>query len=249
MKSRQPNGQKAYQQLADRLRRLILDGQYQPGQQLPTERELAEQSAASRITVRHALQVLADEMLVERRQGSGTYVSPAPTRRIPVLTADFSGSIARHAPEMQRQLHEWSWQPAAPFVADMLQLPADSRVLFARRVDCMGSEPVAFDEAYLTEESANRLDKLDLSQLSFLERWQEVQRIQLSHITQSIEAAAAEEHHRQFLQIEVGAPVLKETDIVSLSSGRMCGLFVSFYRSDIFRLASTFKLQLDHNSS
>ncbi|MEX0612941.1 MAG: GntR family transcriptional regulator, partial [Pirellulales bacterium] len=82
----------AYQYVADALRRQVLDGWLGPGQVLPPERELCKQFSASRITVRRALQILADEMLIERRQGIGTFVSPAPSRRIPLLNTDFSGS-------------------------------------------------------------------------------------------------------------------------------------------------------------
>src|SRR3954452_13327165 len=103
----------AYQYVADTLRRRILGGQYGPGVRLPAERELCQQFAASRITIRRALLILADELLIQRRQGDGTFVSPAPSRKIPLLSTDFTGSIAAHAPDLDRALESHSWQKAS----------------------------------------------------------------------------------------------------------------------------------------
>jgi DNA-binding FadR family transcriptional regulator len=52
----------------------ITSGSYAHGQQLPTERQLAQNFVASRTTVRKALTVLETQKLVQRRPGSGTYV-------------------------------------------------------------------------------------------------------------------------------------------------------------------------------
>lgn len=61
--------------IARELAQAITDGIYAFGQQLPTERQLASNFIASRTTVRKALAVLETQKLVQRRPGSGTYVS------------------------------------------------------------------------------------------------------------------------------------------------------------------------------
>jgi DNA-binding FadR family transcriptional regulator len=61
------------------------EGRYQPGTQLPNERQLAEAYGASRQQVRDALLILQEAGLVERKVGSGTYLSkdaPAVIERI-----------------------------------------------------------------------------------------------------------------------------------------------------------------------
>ncbi|MGI9351642.1 MAG: FadR/GntR family transcriptional regulator [Rhizobiaceae bacterium] len=60
-----------------RLRKAIESGTFGDGEQLPTERELAESYSASRSTIRNALNMLESEGLLERKVGSGTYVSYA----------------------------------------------------------------------------------------------------------------------------------------------------------------------------
>ena len=61
--------------IAGELMQSIMNGSYSHGQQLPTERQLAESFVASRTTVRKALAMLETQKLVQRRPGSGTYVS------------------------------------------------------------------------------------------------------------------------------------------------------------------------------
>ncbi len=61
--------------IASHLRQIIVDGLYRYGEQLPTERQLAEAFGASRTTIRRALERLAENGLVLRQVGSGTFVN------------------------------------------------------------------------------------------------------------------------------------------------------------------------------
>lgn len=63
-----------YRQVLDKLKERIGAGRYPVGTQLPTEAELHAEFSASRYTIREALRRLAEEGMVERRQGSGTRV-------------------------------------------------------------------------------------------------------------------------------------------------------------------------------
>lgn len=60
-----------HEQIADKLRQLIEDGELQPGAQVPTEEALAEQLDVSRNTTRQALQRLEREGLIRSRGGRG----------------------------------------------------------------------------------------------------------------------------------------------------------------------------------
>lgn len=58
---------------------MIKDGKLEPGQKLPSERELATQMNVGRPTVRSALRALASMNVIEIRPGSGTYISSLST--------------------------------------------------------------------------------------------------------------------------------------------------------------------------
>ncbi|ERM02156.1 GntR family transcriptional regulator [Brucella intermedia 229E] len=70
-----------YQQIADRVRNLIQDGQFPAGSRLPAERELAQQLGVSRPSLREALIALEIAGNVEIRMGSGIYVTAESEKR------------------------------------------------------------------------------------------------------------------------------------------------------------------------
>ncbi|MFI6944273.1 winged helix-turn-helix domain-containing protein [Streptomyces sp. NPDC050418] len=71
-------GGEVFQGVADELRSRLKDGRYRVGEKLPSQRELADELGVSRDTVVKVLHELADEGLVESRQGSGTRVRAHP---------------------------------------------------------------------------------------------------------------------------------------------------------------------------
>lgn len=69
------DGVPKYRQLAARLETLIRDGELAASTRIPSERLLARQLGVSVITVNSAMNELMNRGLIERRVGSGTYVS------------------------------------------------------------------------------------------------------------------------------------------------------------------------------
>jgi GntR family transcriptional repressor for pyruvate dehydrogenase complex len=63
-----------YEEVAERLKKLILEDKLKPGDRLPSERELAEQLRISRPTVSHALRTLENMGFIEIRTGDGCFV-------------------------------------------------------------------------------------------------------------------------------------------------------------------------------
>ena len=79
-----------YYQLFEQLKKDIFQGVYQNGQRLPGENEMAQEFSMSRQTVRQALALLEQEHLIQRRQGSGTYVHrPVPRPKRPIFAKIF----------------------------------------------------------------------------------------------------------------------------------------------------------------
>ncbi|MCY4242740.1 MAG: GntR family transcriptional regulator [Rhodobacter sp.] len=94
-----PNGttDRVYQEI----RNLLRSGEIAPGQRIPNERKLAEMKEASRAQVRDALLMLQQEGLVERKIGSGTYLS----MRAPQIIEMAEASVAM-SPERSHGFHE-----------------------------------------------------------------------------------------------------------------------------------------------
>ncbi len=67
--------ERLYQQIVEQIEFRFVSGELKVGDQLPSERELAEQFAVSRIAVREAVKALREKGLVEIRPGRGTFIT------------------------------------------------------------------------------------------------------------------------------------------------------------------------------
>ncbi|NLE82480.1 MAG: FadR family transcriptional regulator [Rhodococcus sp.] len=90
-------------QVTDQLRALVHDGHWEIGDRIPTEPELAERFVTGRNTVREAVQSLVHAGVLERRQGSGTFVI-ARSEVTSALGTYFSSAHERDVLELRQAL-------------------------------------------------------------------------------------------------------------------------------------------------
>ena len=90
-------------QVAGKMRELIVTGEWPVGSRIPTEPELVEQTGVGRNTIREAVQSLVHAGLLQRRQGSGTYVIA--TSELPTaINRHFGGALQRDVLEVRQAL-------------------------------------------------------------------------------------------------------------------------------------------------
>lgn len=87
-----------YEDIVLQIRGMIDRGELRRGDKLPPERRLAEMFSVSRNTVREAIKALAEQGLLESRQGAGTYVSDAEEED---FATSLAGAIVRMQPELR----------------------------------------------------------------------------------------------------------------------------------------------------
>ncbi|MBN2294972.1 MAG: GntR family transcriptional regulator [Pirellulales bacterium] len=234
----------AYSRIAGSIRERVLSGNWQPGHQLPTERELCNEYGASRITIRRALQILEQERLLDRRQGVGTFVNSTASKKIPIINTDFFGSISRYAPELTRRLERSARIQVDQQLAEVFGVCVGDPLLTAVRVDSIRDEPVIMDEVSILGRYGERLTNEDLGELDFLSLWQKVENIELDYCSQTIEAVPAERAVARRLHCRPGSPILRETVLLYITGGQAAGLFVSFYRHECFRFDATVSISI-----
>lgn len=141
--------------LYSQIRSLILhsmqSGEWKPGELMPSEAELAQRYQVSQGTVRKAIDALAAENHVTRRQGKGTFVAThtehSAQYRFLRLVPD-GGDAAAEGPA-QRQILAFEKVRASAEVARALQLKAHDSVFFARRLLSLGGVPTIVEDAWL----------------------------------------------------------------------------------------------------
>jgi GntR family transcriptional regulator, transcriptional repressor for pyruvate dehydrogenase complex len=140
-----------HEEIADRIRQLILDGTYPAGQPLPSERLLARRLGVSRGSVRDALRTLETLGLLDMRHGQGTFPRELSVDRLVTPLA----SVLAYRSDLQDELMDVRrmFEPAVARVAatrgtdeDMAEL---QRVLDTqRRKVAAGRSAIAEDTAF-----------------------------------------------------------------------------------------------------
>lgn len=70
-----------YNLIANDVRKKILEGVYQPNEQLPFEKDFCRMYKVSKMTVKKALDILVTEGLIYKRRGAGTFVMDLSVRK------------------------------------------------------------------------------------------------------------------------------------------------------------------------
>lgn len=128
-----------------------------PGELLPSESELAAQFGVSRMTARQAVQNLAQEGLVERRRGSGTYIAERPFHRHEGLLLSFTEDMRRRGMTARSILIEASLRPATAAEIEALGLAGEERVVSIHRIRLADDTPLAIERAVLPTSCAGVL--------------------------------------------------------------------------------------------
>lgn len=224
-----------YHQLYTYLRRALVDGSIIPGSVLPSETELMQQYQISRNTVRRALANLAQERLVIRLRGSGTYARNK---------ADAEGARSR----LSALAHDGD-QFEQGTVAKVLQFaPVDTPEHILQRWPGFGvrctivcrsrsheGEVFAICTSYVTAAFARRLNRDRLGNQSVLSAL-----ARHNHACQtgtlSVTAIEADAIAARQLGIPAGSPVLRTEAISLAADGQPVEYRVHLYRPDRFRL-------------
>jgi GntR family transcriptional regulator len=140
-----------YQQLKTLLLAGRQAGEWKPGEAIPSEMDLAARFRVSQGTVRKAIDELAAENLLLRRQGKGTFVATHSEQQVRYrflkLMPD-AGDLASEG-QPQREVLECRRVRASAEVARMLALRAGDAVVQVRRVLSFDSVPTILEDLWL----------------------------------------------------------------------------------------------------
>lgn len=198
-----------YRQIKDFLIRSLEQGEWGPGDAIPSEGELAVRFNVSQGTVRKAIDEMAAENLLVRRQGKGTFVAthsdPRSFYRFLRLVPDNGKAI----PTVSDPFYCESIA-ATPEVATALGLKAGDRVLLVKRLLRFDGEPVVFDEIYL---AADLFDGLTLERLRGGERslyslFESDFGVRMINAEEHLRAVAADAQSAELLGVGSGDPLL-----------------------------------------
>ncbi len=139
-------GQSRYAALAAAMRARIVAGEWPPGSAIPAEQGLAAEHGVALGTMRRALDLLAEQGLVERVHGRGTFVRQG-LSGAPMLRFFRFGAGAQGAPQSRILARAALAAPAE--VARALGCGPGEQALRLQRLRAFGSQPVLHEDIWL----------------------------------------------------------------------------------------------------
>lgn len=216
------------------LRQAVLEGRFPPDRPMPGEHELANLHAASRITIRRALQLLEEQGLVVRRRGAGTFAIPQPAAH--PLREDLRGLIENLLAMGLRttvRLLDFAYVPATPELAATMGLAPGDSVQRSVRVRSAGGTPFSYLTAWVPEAIGRRYDRDELAArplLALLEANGE----RIARADQTISARSADAEVAGLLGVELGAALLWVRRQVYDPEGQVIEALEALYRPDMY---------------
>ena len=218
-----------YQQLQRRLRDAIENRILGPDDALPPERDLAEELAVSRITVRKAIDELVDDGLLIRKQGSGTFVSNRVEKNFAKLTS-FSEDMRARGREPRSVWMNRAAGTVTPEESLALRSSPGTPVLRFHRIRYADDAPMAIEYATVIASCLPSLESVENSLYEALEQTgnrpvRALQRLRAVLLTaEQAKLLKAQERDAGLLVARVGY----------LKDGRAVEFSQSFYRGDIY---------------
>ena len=225
-----------YMQIHDLVRQRIQDGEYLPGDQVPSELEISARHQVSRMTARKALDLLVAKGLLYRSQGKGTYVAENTVAFRLSTMLSFSRTLQAQGYQVETEVLRKAIMPGAPDVVKKLRLPADNPVIVIQRLRRVQGQAATIHTSFLEQRIYEPIMQADLTQESLLDLIQTISRTAIAYTQDSVQAdvAVAEEAH--WLEIQPGSPVLRVEGVAYAENGQPTRLTKAVYRGDMFKL-------------
>ncbi len=198
-----------YEEIAEFLRGLVASGS--PGDRLPSDAELAERFDVSRMTARHAVQVLANERLLHREQGRGTFVSDRPVPRLLGSALSFTESMRVRGLQASSKVLDVHQEQASPEDARALEIETGADVAVLTRLRLADGLPMAIERAVLAPSVASVVD--DIGEGSLHGCFEAIGRVP-AWARARVTARPAEDRERELLELAEDGVVLHEHRII-----------------------------------
>ena len=225
-----------YQQIKALITKSLQNGEWKPGELIPSEMDLAARFRVSQGTVRKAIDELAAENLVIRRQGKGTFVATHVEHQVQYrflrLMPD-NGDLSSEGPA-ERQIIDCKRLRVSADLARPLALRTGEAVIQLRRVLAFQGVPTIAEDVWLPGEpfkgmTAERLTAYGGPMYALFETEFGVHMVRAE---EKIRAVAADKEAADLLQVPVGAPLLSVERIAYTYNDVPMELRRGLYRTD-----------------
>ncbi len=198
-----------YQQIKGLILQSLEAGEWKPAEAIPSEMELAARFRVSQGTVRKAIDELAAENLVVRRQGKGTFVATHAEQHVRYRFLKLVADSGDEGPAT-RDVLECRRVRASADVARALALRTGDPVVQVRRVLAFGGQPTILEDLWLP---GNAFKGLTAEQMAAFQgptyaMFELEFGVRMVRAEERIRAVAADAQQAALLAVAPGSPVL-----------------------------------------
>jgi GntR family transcriptional regulator len=225
-----------YQQIKVLILQSLQGGEWKPGEAIPSEMDLAARFRVSQGTVRKAIDELAAENLLVRRQGKGTFVATHAAQHVQYrflrLLPD-SGDTTTEGPA-ERRIIDCKKQRAPADIARALGLRSGDAVLQVRRVLAFQGVPTILEDLWLPAAPFKGLtaERLDAYRGPMYALFETEFGVRMVRAEEKIRALAATAAAAGMLNVPVGSPLLSVERIAYTYNDLPIEVRRGLYRTD-----------------
>jgi GntR family transcriptional regulator len=238
--SREDTFRPRYREIEQAIRQRL--ARLKPGAELPSEAQLCDEFGVSRMTARHAIDRLAQEGLVFRMRGRGTFVSEPPTHRRANSLLSFSNEMRRQGRIPSSRLLGRALRAPTREEANRLQLKDGEKVLWLRRVRLADGHPIAVESTRLHRRTATAVLAADL-QAESLHGVLVRAGFPPTRGRATISAEPASADDSRWLNMRKGDPMLVERRVIVDQEGRPLEFTESRYPAERYALDVDFVVE------
>lgn len=211
-----------YEQAANELRKDINTGIFTAGSRLPKEEKLAENYGISRITIRHAIDQLVKEGLVERKQGKGTFVTQLPMhkdfKRSGVSFTELCEANGKKA--YAKTLLVAIEVPTDPHIINWLKLSEGEEVVRIKRLRLADDTPCVVEDNYFPKEFSY-LMSVDLNNHSLYQYLREEKHLEIITGEMTMKIVRAQTAIAKLLDVPRNTPLLETWGVIYQGNGKV----------------------------
>lgn len=192
-----------YVQVKNLLIQKIQNGEFNVGDQLPSERELSTKYDVSRMTARKSVTEIVNEGYAYRKKGKGTYVVCQKLKRDLIKLSSFSTLLKeKGVTNFTNKVIDKRIIEADSKLSEVLEITIGSLVYLIIRVRYGNGKPMALEYSYIPKELFPRLLEYDFSTTSLFETIENKYQNKLKLAKQQMELGYASKYHSKLLEID-----------------------------------------------
>lgn len=224
------------------MRERIVNGYYPQDRPVPSEAELSDSFAVSRITVRKAMEMLAAEGLVTRTRGRGTFVTDRAKKSAlnRAIVSNINGlfSYLNTVGQTTRlKVISLDRGEAPPRICAQMGISPTTELVRSVRVRELDRRPYSLSMAYLLPEIGNGLRRQDLAVTNMIDLVQREGAV-VEQVEQVLTATLADEYAAHLLQVPIGAPLMRVNRLFFNED------LVPFYAAEILYCADRYEYRV-----